>query len=444
MNDLTKGNEAKKIFLFALPMILGNLLQQLYNFVDKIIVGNYMGDNALAAVGASLPIFFLLISFVIGIGSGATIVISQYYGAKDLVRVKKAITTIYIFLFFVSFLLMFIGIYFANDIFVLLKVDEKVLPLAVTYFRVYMSGTIAFFGFNGTASILRGLGDSKTPLFLLIMSSVFNIILDLLFVIVFNLEIIGVALATVVSQVLAFIGAIIYLEHKQKLISFNFKKWVFDKKLFEQSLRIGLPTGFQQSFVAFAMIALLRIVNKFDVTVLTAYTIANQIDSVAVLPAVNLASALSAFVGQNIGAGRYDRIRRGLISTLILGFTFSFLFMLLAYVKGEFLIGMFSESNEVIQIGNQYLIIVSSFYVVFSMMFAFHGLLRGAGATLIPMFITLFSIWIIRIPLAIVLPEYFGVEGIWYSIPSGWICGLMGTLIYYLSGKWKKKSVFYI
>ncbi len=441
MKDLTTGNEAKLIFNFALPMVLGNLFQQLYNVIDSIIVGRFLGDEALAAVGASFPIFYTLIAFVIGIGSGATIVISQYFGAKKMPEVKKAITTIYIFLIFASFITMFVGIFYNEEIFRLLNVGENVLPQSVEYFTVYMTGMIAFFGFNGTTSILRGLGDSKTPLRFLIFATITNIVLDILFVVVFKWGIKGVAFATVVSQFIAFGRAIVYIQKQQHIISFNLKKWVFDTKIFRQNIKIGLPTAFQQSFVALGIMALIRIVNNFDSDVLAAFTAAGRIDSLAALPALNLASALSAFVGQNLGANRIDRIKKGVWASLFMAWSISFIVMVVAYLFSENLMKLFSESENVIMHGKNYLVIVSSFYLIFSTMFILHGVLRGAGATLIPMFISLMSLWLIRIPLAVVFSEHFGVNGIWWAIPAGWCTGMIGSLIYYLSGRWKNKGV---
>ncbi len=441
MKDLTIGNEAKLIFNFALPMVLGNLFQQLYNVVDSIIVGRFLGDEALAAVGASFPIFYTLIAFVIGIGSGATIVISQYFGAKKMEKVKRAITTIFIFLIFASFITMFVGIFFSEKIFKLLNVGEDVLPQSIEYFTMYMTGMVAFFGFNGTSSILRGLGDSKTPLRFLIFATLLNIVLDILFVVVFKWGIKAVAMATVISQFVAFGRAIIYLQKKQHIISFNLRKWVFDSSIFKQNIRIGLPTAFQQTFVAFGIMALIRIVNNFDSDVLAAFTAAGRIDSLAALPALNLASALSAFVGQNLGANKIERIKKGLWASLFMAWSISFVVMAAAYLFAENLMMMFSKSPSVIEYGRNYLVIVSSFYMVFSTMFILHGVLRGAGATLIPMFISLMSLWIIRIPLAVIFSRHMGVNGIWWAIPAGWTAGMLGSLIYYLSGKWKNKGV---
>ena len=441
MKDLTNGPEGRLILKFAIPMVLGNLFQQLYNVVDSIIVGKVLGDQALAAVGASFPIFYTLISFVIGIGSGATVVISQYFGAKNYQEVKKAIGTIYIFVFFASIVLSITGIVFSREIFTLLHVGEDVMPQAVRYFSIYMSGLLIYFGFNSTASILRGLGDSKTPLLFFTISTIANIGFDLLFIVVFGWGIEGAAIATIVAQGGAFLTAIFILNRREHLIHFSWSTLIFNWKIFRQSVRIGLPTGFQQSFVALGMMAMIRIINDFETPVLAAYTAASRIDALAAMPAINLASALAAFVGQNLGAGKHDRIRKGLRATLFMSWSISLVVLAAVLVYGEELMALFSDSREVIEYGRQYLIIISAFYPVFATMFTMHGTLRGAGDTLIPMFITLISLWVIRIPLAAILSGPLGPTGIWWAIPGGWTIGLIGTVSYYLTGRWKQKGV---
>lgn len=422
-------------------MVLGNLLQQLYHVVDSIIVGNYLGKEALAAIGASSPIFYALIAFVIGIGSGATIIISQYFGAKNLDKVKRAIDTTFIFLFAASVIVTCIGLLYSEEIFRMLHVEEHIIPLATDYFNVFMMGMIAFFGFSGTSSILRGLGDSMTPLVFMVVATIINIVLDMVFIVVFKWGISGVAYATLIAQGSAFIAGAIYLNKKHRIISFNIFRFKFDKTLFFQSIRIGLPTGFQQTFVALGIMALIRIVNNFDTDVLAAFSVASRIDALAAMPALNLASALSAFVGQNLGAQKIDRIKKGLRATLVMAWGISFVVMLSVIFFGENMMRAFTQDVAVVQHGTNYLVIVSSFYMIFSTMFVMHGVLRGAGDTLIPMFITLFSLWVIRIPVAVFLSKHFGVIGIWWAIPIGWSMGLVGSLIYYFTGRWKRKSV---
>jgi putative MATE family efflux protein len=441
MKDLSVGKPARLIFNFALPMLLGNLFQQLYNIVDTIIVGNFLGKEALAAVGASFPIVFTLISLIIGVASGGTIVIAQYFGARDLERVKKTIETLYIFLFFAALVLTAVGVCFTEGIFRLIQLPEEILPEATLYLSIYLSGLVAFFGFNGTSAILRGLGDSKTPLFFLIISTFFNISLDLLFVIVFKWGIAGVAIATVVSQAGAFLTAIVYLNRYHRIIHFRFPDYRFNREIFWQSLRIGLPTGLQHTFISLGMMALMAIVNGFGTNVIAGYSVAVRLDSLAMLPAMNFAAALATYVGQNLGAQKPERVRTGLIATIIMSSGVSVVMTLLIITLKSFMIKMFTSDPEVIRIGGEYLVIVSSFYLLFTLMLKINGVLRGAGATLVPMFITLLSLWVIRLPFAWFFSERIGETGIWWSTPAGWMVGLVLTYLYYLSGKWKSRVV---
>ena len=441
MKDLTNGNEAKLIAKFAAPMLLGNLFQQVYHFVDRIIVGNLIGKEALAATGASFPLIFALISFVIGISAGGTIVISQYFGAKDYDRVRKAIDTIYIFVFVCSIVITITGISASKWIFQFTKLPEEIIPQAVVYFNTFISGTILLFGFNGISAILRGIGDSKTPLVFLVFSTITNIILDIVFIKYFNWGIRGAALATVVSQGGAFFAAIIYLNRNHKLVKLYLNKMVFDKEIFVKSFRIGLPSGFQQTFVAIGMIALFSIVNRFGTDVVAAYAVAGGIDSLAMLPAMNFGQALSTFVGQNMGAGKPSRVRSGLIATIILSVVTSVVVTIVTILLRTELMQLFTKDTNVIAIGNHYLIIVSSCYIIFSIMFSINGVLRGAGDTLVPMFFTLIALWGVRVPLAYMLSKHIGVTGIWLSVPIGWLVGTTCSFFYYLTGKWKTKSI---
>ena len=358
MRDLSVGKESKLIFRFAMPMLLGNVFQQLYNIVDSIIIGNYLGKEALGAVGASFPLIFALMSFIIGIATGSTIVIAQYFGSKDLKNVKKAIDTLYIFMFFASIIISIIGIIFSKEIFRLIDLPESIIPQAVQYFNIFISGAILFFGFNGTSAILRGLGDSVTPLIFLIISTIINILLDLLFVIVLKWGISGVAIATIISQGFAFISVILYLNKYHKLIKFSFLKLKFDKNIFRKSLRIGLPAGFQNTFVALGMLALFRIVNMFGTDTIAAYSVAMRINSFVVMPAMNFANALSVFVGQNLGANKPKRVNNGLKATLFMTSVISVSVTIIAISFGRYIMGAFISDINLIEIGYLYIIIV--------------------------------------------------------------------------------------
>jgi putative MATE family efflux protein len=443
MKDLSYGNEGRLILKFAIPMLLGNVFQQMYNIIDSVVVGKFIGKAALAAVGTSGPIIFLLVSFIIGVTMGFTIVISQFFGAKQLDNVKKAINTLYIFMFFTSIIVSVGGILLSGFIFRIIDLDPAIVPDATLFLNIFLAGLIFLFGYNGTSAILRGLGDSKTPLYFLIGSVGLNIILDLIFVPIFHWDVAGVAIATVISEACAFIALIIYLNRYHKVVKFSFRDLTFDRDIFNKSIRIGLPTGFQQTFVAAGMVALYWVVNQFGVDANAAYSAAGRIDSFAAMPAMSFAVALSTFVGQNMGANRPDRVKAGLQATLIMTSIISFFISLVTVLFGKLLMRMFTDDEVVIEMGGDYLRIIGSFYILFSVMFVINGLLRGAGDTLIPMFISLFSLWVIRIPVAWMLAKNpaIGVFGIWWSIPIGWLSGVVLFYAYYRMGYWKKKAV---
>ncbi len=441
MKDLTTGKESRLIFQFAAPMLLGNVFQQMYNIVDSIIIGNFIGKEALAAVGASFPIIFALISMVIGFATGSTIIIAQYFGARKLEQVRRTIDTLYIVLFSASLLISVLGILFSDDIFRLIQLPEEVMPEATLYMRIYISGMIFFFGFNGTAAILRGLGDSRTPLYFLVISTITNVIFDLLFVIVFKWGIAGVAIATIISQGGAFLTAIFYLNRTHEVVKLSVLKLKFDREIFRQSLRIGLPSGFQQTFVSLGLIAIIWIVNLFGTDVIAAFSIAMRIDSLASMAAMNFAAALSTFVGQNLGANKPERVRSGLVATFWMTSLVSLAITALALLFSHEMMGVFTTDRQVIAIGARYLVIVSSFYIIFSTMFVLNGVMRGAGDTLIPMFITLIALWFVRIPISYFLSKEIGETGIWWAIPIGWFLGMVLSFIYYLKGNWKTKGV---
>jgi len=442
VKDLTTGKEGKQILLFALPMLVGSVFQQLYNIVDSIVVGRVIGKEALAAVGNAFPIMMTLIALIIGVAFGGTIVVSQYFGAKNYEKVRRAIGTIYLLMFSMAIVLSSIGLIFIDQILDLVNVPGDVLPMAKSYITIIIAGLVVFFGFNGTSAILRGLGDSKTPMYFMIISTLTNIGLDLLFVIKFQWGISGAAFATLISQGGAFVTAIIYLNRTHKLISIRFRDFIFDVQIFLQSLRIGLPTGLQHTFVALGMMALLKIVNDFGTNVIAAYSVAGRIDSIAIIPGMIFSQSLASFVGQNIGAGKQERIRKGFISTLMMSSVVGIIITIGVLLGKNGLVGLFNQDPEVIRIGGEYLVIVSAFYLIFTGMFSINGVLRGAGDTLIPMFITLIALWLVRIPAAVILSgTSLGEKGIWWSVPMGWGVGLVLSFIYFKTGRWKNKAV---
>jgi putative MATE family efflux protein len=375
MKDLSTGNEGKLILKFAIPMLIGNVFQQLYSVIDSIVVGKFVGKNALAAVGTSGPVIFLLISFMIGITMGFTIVISQYFGAKDMTKVQKAIGTMYIFLFFISILMSVVGFLISGFIFRVIKLDPQIIPMAQVFLNIFFGGLVFLFGYNGTSAILRGLGDSKTPLYFLVGSVVMNIGLDLVFVLVFHWGVPGVAYATVFSEAMAFISQIVYLNKYHKVVKFSFSSLKFDYPIFIKSLRIGLPTGFQQTFVAMGMVALYWVVDKFGIDANAAYSVAGRIDNFAAMPAMSFAIALSTFVGQNVGANKPERVKTGLRATFLMSSAVTLTISALILIFARGLMRMFTDDETVIELGRGYLVVIGIFYILFSTMFIYTGVL---------------------------------------------------------------------
>jgi putative MATE family efflux protein len=262
-----------------------------------------------------------------------------------------------------------------------------------------------------------------------------------LFILVFHWGIEGAAIATVIAQGISFLLSVIYLNKTHEVIRFSFKSLDFDKGIFKKALQIGIPSGLQQTFVALGMMALVRIVNDFGTDAIAAYSVAGRIDSFAILPAMNFSIALSTFVGQNIGANKLDRVKAGYRFTLLWSTVFSVLISIVVVLFGEHIMMAFTSDPAVIKIGESYLTIVCLFYVLFSAMFTNNAVMRGAGDTLIPMFITLCSLWLLRVPASYFLSQIYGTDGIWWGIPIAWLFGFLASYAYLITGRWKRKAV---
>ncbi len=446
MLDLTEGKSWKLLLQFSIPMLIGNVLMQLYSVADFYIVGNYIGPEAVAAVGSSMPVLFALVSFIIGITMGCTVIVSQYFGAKDTVKMKRSVDTVIIFIIVAALLVMVVGLFFCAPLLRLVKTPENVFGDAKTFMQINLVGLLPLFGVNCLSAILRGVGDSKTPLYCMLISSGLNVILLLAFVPGMDWGIAGAAWATILTQALTVAGMIVWLNRKHPVIKITLHRLIFDLEIFRNSVRIGLPNGVQQALVAVGMMALLGIVNRFSTDnsdILVAYSIVNRIDSLACVPAMTFSIAIAAFVGQNVGARRQDRIPSGLNATLLMSAILTIVISAVVMIFARPVMMLFStEINpDVIAIGVRYLMIVCPFCIVFSTMFIYTGVMRGAGDTLVPMFITLLSLWLVRIPVASFLSDLIGPDGIWWSIPIAWSIGTVFAFLYYRSGRWKNKGV---
>lgn len=440
--DLTEGPVWKVILRFAFPLLIGNVLQQAYNLTDSIIVGQFLGKEALAAVSASYFIYYFVISLVIGIGSGTTVVISQLYGAKQYAKVQLAFSSFFIFMLVAGIALSIAGIIFAEPLFRITRTPEEVIPQAVSYFRIYIGGTFLFVTFNSIISILRGVGESIRPMVFILITTVLNVLLDLLFILVLHWGIEGAARATVLAQGIGMCIALVYVNNTHPLFSIKKKDMLFDSRLFRESLRIGLPTSVQQCAIAIGLVALLGIVNQFGTDTLTAYGAAGKIDTLITQAILTLSGALAAFCGQNIGARRWKRVQQGVRFTMLANIAIGLLTFLTVWLFGNELMLIFTDDTNVITIGKEYLLIISGFFAIHGALNVLNGALRGAGSTLFPMITSLLCLWIFRIPLAYGFSAWFGRVGIWWAIGFSITIGLVATLIYYKKGRWRKEKEF--
>ena len=317
---------------------------------------------------------------------------------------------------------------------------EDVIPQAVAYFRIYVGGTFLFVTFNSIISILRGVGESVRPMLFILLTTILNIALDLLFIVVFKWGIEGAARATVIAQGIGMCVALGYVNNTHPLLSIKKQDLLFDMGLFKEGLRIGLPSSVQQCAISLGLIALLGIVNSFGTDTLTAYGAAGKIDTIIIQAVLTLSGALAAFCGQNIGAGHLDRVRDGVRFAMLVNLLLGLATFTAIYFFGDKMMLAFTKDPEVIRIGKEYLLIMGGFFIVHGGLNVFNGALRGAGDTLFPMAVSITCLWLIRIPLAYWFSSIWGRSGIWWAIGASLCIGLTITYIYYKLGFWKNKG----
>jgi putative MATE family efflux protein len=440
---MTYGNPSKILFCFAIPMIIGNIFQQLYNIADSIVVGNFVGAKALAAVGASYPITFVFIAMATGASVGFSVVISQMFGAKYIDKMKTAIYTSLISVFIFSFILMVIGLVFSGQILNLLKTPNDIFDDANTYMRIYFMGIIFLFVYNTSTSAFNALGNSRTPLCFLIFSSILNVFLDLLFVIKFKMAVSGVAWATLIAQGVSSILSLSYLIIKIRRIEPCQKPKLFDFSILKNMCKIAIPSIIQQSIVSIGNLFVQALVNTYGAVVIAGYTAATKIDSITIMPMVNLSSAISTFTAQNIGGKEIERVKKGYKSALYMIAIFCVLIAIIIFIYGSVFVGMFVNSNtnkDIIKIGVQYLRVVSMFYFLMGLMVITNGVLRGSGDVNMFMLSSLTNLSV-RVLCAYLLAFFIGQSAIWWAVPLGWTSASIVSIIRYHGEKWKEKSV---
>lgn len=443
MMDMTQGNPNKLILRFAMPMIIGNIFQHVYNIVDTIVVGKFVGTNALAAVGSSFSIIVFINSIIIGLCMGSGVVLSQFYGSKDINKLKKAIISSFIFIMAITVLLMGISLIFMDSILKLFNMPIELLLDAKVYLVIIIGGLIFTFLYNAAACLLRAVGDSKRPLYFLIVASIINVVLDLLFVLVFNLGVMGVALATIIAQGISAIISIIYSYKKLPFIKFTKEDLKIDKELLKVTAKYATLTSLQQSLMNFGILIVQGLVNTFGLTVMAAFAAGVKIDSLAYMPVQDFGNAFSTYVAQNKGAGKLERVREGIkysIKTIII---FCAVTSTLIYIFAEKLMTLFvSETEvEVINFGVEYISVVAVFYVLIAILFMFYGLYRGMGYLSMSIILTIVSLGS-RVVLAYILSSTsLGARGIWWSIPIGWaLADILGAIVYIKIYKLNRKD----
>ena len=448
VKNLTEGPPLKLLFFFSLPMVAGNLFQQLYNMVDTAVVGKFVGEDAVAAVGSSFPIVFLAVAVAAGLSMGCNVVISQLFGAKRIHEMKTTVSTALITLGAVGLVLMLLGTVLAGPLLQLLGTDPDIMADSRTYLRIYFGGAVFLFLYNTLNGIYNALGDSRTPLYFLMTASLGNIVLDLLFVIKFQMGVAGVAWATLISQgACALVSVVVMIRRLKRLPNEEDKQGMrfplFNFSAVRRILQIGLPSMLQQSLVSLSMMMMQGLVNSYGKVFVAGYTAATKIDTLSLMPNMNFANAISSYTAQNIGAGKYDRVKEGLKAILFMVVVFSLVITLIIFLFGSQLLSLFldpGDTSGALSYGLSYMRTVSMFYILMGVLFVSNGVLRGAGdmgAFTLASMSNLFS----RVTIAYALAHFIGESAIWWSIPAGWLVGSTVALLRVKSGKWKRKSV---
>ena len=447
--DMTVGKPLSNLASFSIPLLIGNFAQQMYNTVDSIVVGKYVGDNALAAVGASGPILNLLILLFVGISTGAGIMVAQYYGAKKQEELSKTIGSCMTLILVSSAIVMLVGPLIARPLITLLGTPDTVAGMAVDYLVIIFLGILGGGAYNIISGILRGMGDSFYPLVFLVVACLLNIALDLLFVCKFRMGVPGVAWATIIAQMVSGALCVIRLLRMKDTVRITKKALIPDRLLTAEIVRLGLPSGLTQAVFSMASIVVQRLTNSFGELIMAVSVVVMRVDGFAMLPNFTFGIALTTFVGQNVGAGRMDRVHEGVRSGLRAGLAIAAALVALILLGGRPLMGLFTETQAVVDTSMHMMKILSVGYIAMAITQSLSGVMRGAGDTVTPMWISLVTTVVIRMPLAYLIAYLTRSEAqpngtpdaLFISLLVAWISGAVITSIFYKRGKWKKKSV---
>ncbi|MBQ1289983.1 MAG: MATE family efflux transporter [Lachnospiraceae bacterium] len=449
---MTEGDPVKKIVAFSIPMLIGNIAQQLYNTVDSIIVGRFVGDNALAAVGGAGPILNLMLVLFIGISVGASIMVSQYFGARAREELSRTIGACVVMTIVASIMIMIVGPLISGPLLRLLNTPESILGWCIQYLNIIFIGIMGGGLYNILSGVLRGLGDSVSALIYLLVATVLNIIGDYVFVVYFSMGVAGVALATVLAQIVSAVLCVRKLMKMSDVFDMNREMLRPQKKYVQQLIRLGLPSGVTQAIFSMSMIVVQSLTNSFGELFIAANVIVMRIDGFVMMPAFSFGSAMTTFAGQNIGAGKMERVAEGTKRGTLVAMATSTVLTVLILLFGRHLMAIFTSTDALIEVSYHNMQILSAGYIAMEVTQCLSGVMRGAGDTVTPMWISILNSVIIRVPLAYILvgltrtPEL--PQGNFYMMPTSllitWLIGACITFAMYKRGKWKEKAVINI
>lgn len=444
--NMITDEPGKALFFFALPMILGNLFQQFYNTVDSIIVGQFVGEDALAAVGASYSLTTVFIMIAIGGGIGASVITSQYLGAESHQKMKTSVNTALISFLSLSMILSMAGLLLNRTILMALNTPGNILDDAVLYLNIYFLGLPFLFMYNILSSIFNALGNSKIPLYLLIFSSLLNVVTDLIMVRIFGMGVAGVAIATVFSQGLSAVLSFSLLVRTLK--TYNSRKEeenvrIYDFSMLGNMIKVAIPSMLQQSIVSIGMLLVQSVVNGFGSSVLAGYTSGMRIESICIVPMIATGNAVSTFTAQNLGAGNVERVKKGYLAGMKMVFGFAVFICLILTVFHSRIISAFLESGSeqaAFDTGNKYLSFIAFFFVFIGLKAITDGVLRGAGDVIVFTLANLINLSI-RVLFSFGMAGILGVQAVWIAVPIGWSTNYLISFIRYLSGRWSQKKL---
>lgn len=447
--DMTEGSPWEKILLFTFPMLLGNIAQQLYNTVDSVVVGKYIGDNALAAVGSAGPIFNLLLVLFIGISTGATIMVSQYFGARKREELSKTIGNCIVLTAIASVFIMIVATLASRPLLILLDTPESILDWCTSYLQILFIGIAGLAYYNILCGVLRGLGDSVSALLYLVVASILNIILDVFFVAKCNMGVAGVALATVIAQAVSAVLCVLKLMRMTDLFDFKLKYFKLDKEIAWNIIRLGLPSGITQAIMSMAMILVQALTNSFGEQFIAANVIIMRVDGFAMLPNFSFGTAMTTYAGQNVGAGQHDRVAKGAKQGTLMAIATSAVITGTILIFGKYLMGIFTDTASLVELSMNMMRILAVGYIAVAVTQSLSGVMRGAGDTMTPMWISIVQTIIIRVPLAYGLVYLTKSDAypngrsecIFISLLISWVLGAALTAIFYRKGKWRKDAL---